>query len=186
MKKKNNIKINSGFYKGSCVQIKKNCNVRPTSSRLKNILFNFIQNEIKKSVCLDLFGGSGALSIEAISRGAKKLILVEKNSIIIDKLKSNVNRLNIKNIVVYNMDALYYLSHTKQKFNIIFLDPPYKLNILNKTIKIILHKNLLSNGGFIYIELNNIYFFYKKFPKISIYNIQKVGGTFFCLLQNRF
>ena len=183
--KKNNIRISSGFFKGNYIHIKNNCNIRPTSSRLKITLFSYVKQYLKNSVCLDLFAGSGALGIEAASMGAKKVVLVEKNYIVINRLKENIKRLDIKNLKTYNMEAMYYLLHTKEKFNLIFLDPPYKLDIISTIIQTVIKKKILSNNGFIYFELNNLYFFYERFPQIHIHIIKKVGNTFFCLLQYR-
>ncbi|QCI27032.1 16S rRNA (guanine(966)-N(2))-methyltransferase RsmD [Buchnera aphidicola] len=147
-----NIRIISGILKGQIIKTIKNNNLKPTTNRIKETLFNWLTYKIKHAECLDCFSGSGALSIESISRYAKNVTALEKNKKIIYNLKKNILRLKIKNINVINTNTLFWLKKTSYKYDIIFLDPPYDGNILQKTINLIKNYNLIKNEGYIYIE----------------------------------
>ncbi|WGL58865.1 16S rRNA (guanine(966)-N(2))-methyltransferase RsmD [Pigmentibacter sp. JX0631] len=102
---------------------------RPTADRVKESLFNIISDSIENSIVLDLFAGSGALGIEALSRGAKKAVFVEKNPQAFKIIQQNLHQLQIpsENFQLVNNDASLFLKNTieKEKFDIIFIDPPY-------------------------------------------------------------
>lgn len=151
-KKKNNTKIISGYLKGQIINIIQNQKIRPTLHRIRETLFNWISNKVHHATCLDCFTGSGSLSIEAISRYAKYVIALEKNYYIIQYLKKNITRLKIKNINIIHTNTLVWLKKNKYQYDIIFLDPPYYTNILQKTIHLINKNNLLKKHGYIYIE----------------------------------
>ena len=128
---------------------------RPTLDRVRESLFNIIQNEIKNSIVLDCFAGSGAFCLEAISRGAMKAIAIEKSKIAFEIINKNLRNLNVNNIEIKNMDSLVYLSQAKNiKFDFIYLDPPYKLDILFDAMEMIYENDLIKNRGKIIIETN--------------------------------
>lgn len=132
---------------------------RPTLDRVKEALFSKINFYLIDSIVLDLFSGSGALGLEAVSRGAKKAYLcdnslkaqkvIEKN---IDKTKNSENTVLIKKDC---FEALEYFKKNNIKFDIIFLDPPYKTDYNIKTIDLILKYDLLNDKGKIIIETDN-------------------------------
>ena len=129
---------------------------RPTLDRVKEALFNIIQNKLEDSIVLDLFAGSGAIGIECISRGATKAYFCEKSHQATRMIYENLDRTRLKDkAIVINKDyekCLKQLSNDKIKFNIIYIDPPYKANIaVNATEKILL-LNLLQKEGIIIIE----------------------------------
>ena len=94
-----------------------------------------------------------------------------------------MKKITSKRIFLYNLGAKYFLLNTYQKFDFIFLDPPYNINILDNSIKIILKRNLLLDSGTIYIELNNLYFFKDRYKNLYVQAIEKIGNTFICLLK---
>ena len=119
-------------------------------------MFNIINNKIQDAVVLDLFAGSGAIGIEFLSRGCKKAYLCDKSREAIKFVKDNVNKtkLNDKAIIVnkdYN-DLLKELRNEKEKFDIIFLDPPYELDIAKDAVDKIIEYKLLADEGIIIIE----------------------------------
>lgn len=149
------MRIISGKYKGKKLNGFNIDGTRPTMDRVKESLFAMIQNHINGSTVLDLFAGSGALGLEAISNGAKKCYLVDNNQIAIKTIKEN--SINIKeDINIINIDYKKFLKETKEKFDIIFLDPPYQSNQLNKALKIIEERNLLNENGIIICEYEKI------------------------------
>jgi 16S rRNA (guanine966-N2)-methyltransferase len=153
------MKIISGKYKGRNLEGFDLDGTRPTMDRVKESLFGMIQNYVDDSVVLDLFSGSGNLSIEALSEGAKYAYSVDSNYKAIKTIKKNIDTINITDIDVLNMDyieALKYFNNKSIKFNIIFLDPPYKTNYIEKSIKLIDEYDLLEDDGIIVCESDSL------------------------------
>lgn len=147
------MRIISGLARGTKLYTLDGENTRPTLDRIKEPLFSIIQNYINGSVVLDLFSGSGALGLEALSRGAKKAVLCDKSYEAIEIIKKNINKTHMEEKAkVVNADYKKCLLSLNEKFDIIFLDPPYKLNIAVNALEIILENNLLSPNGIIIIE----------------------------------
>ncbi len=153
------MKVISGIYKGRNIEGFYVDGTRPTMDRVKESLFSTIQNYIKDSVVLDLFAGSGNLGIEALSEGAKEAYLVDYNKKAINVIKKNIDNIKISNCTVLNMDYKKSLEHFKQnniKFNLIFLDPPYKTDYIEKALSLINENDLLDSSGIIVCESNSL------------------------------
>lgn len=153
------MKIISGKYKGRNLEGFDLDGTRPTMDRVKESLFGMIQNYVDDSVVLDLFSGSGNLAIESLSEGAKYAYSVDSNYKAIKTIKKNIDTIKITDIDVLNMDyieALKYFNNKNIKFNIIFLDPPYKTNYIEKSIKLIDEYNLLEDDGIIVCESDSL------------------------------
>lgn len=151
------MRVISGLARGTKLKTIEEMTTRPTLDRVKESLFNILQNQLKNSVVLDLFAGSGALGIEALSRGAKKAYFCDTNRDAINVIKENLNktRLNDK-AVVMNVDYNKALNNINESFDLIFLDPPYKLDLAVDALKSIINKNLLKSEGIIVIETDEI------------------------------
>ena len=150
------MRIISGKYKGRVLKGYTLKGTRPTMDRVKESLFATINEYVNNSVCLDLFAGSGALGIEALSMGAREVIFVDKEYIACKTIKSNLDLLNVNtNTTVLNMDYLKALDklYTK-KFDIIFLDPPYKTDYLEKALEKIEELKLLN--GIVVLESDDL------------------------------
>lgn len=150
------MRIISGKYKGKKLLGDNIDGTRPTMDRVKESLFGIIQNDIKNSICLDLFAGSGSLGIEALSNGASTCYFVDKNKIVIDVLNKNTS--NIEGSIIIKDDYLNALTNFKNKnikFDIIFLDPPYKLNLIELSLNKIKEYDLLNKEGIIICEYEN-------------------------------
>ena len=149
------LRIIAGKYRSRILEQPPLSITRPTIDRAREALFNIIQNDIENSVVLDCFAGSGAFCFEAVSRGATKAIAIEKNPIAFAIIQKNLEKLNINNMEVKNMDSLNYLEHAKNiQFDFIYLDPPYKLDILKQCLDLIAKNQLLKKYGKIIIETN--------------------------------
>lgn len=153
------MKIISGSLKGRVIDNYSIEGTRPTMDRVKESVFASIQSYINECIFLDLFSGTGNIGIEAISNGAKTCYFVDNNKKCIDTINSYIDKFNIKDksIVLhkeYNK-ALDYFINNNIKFDIIYLDPPYKTNYINNIISIITSNNLLNNNGIIIIENTN-------------------------------
>lgn len=149
------LRIIAGKYRSRILEQPPLSITRPTIDRAREALFNIIQNDIENSVVLDCFAGSGAFCFEAVSRGATKAIAIEKNPIAFAIIQKNLEKLNINNMEVKNMDSLNYLKHAKNiQFDFIYLDPPYKLDVLKQCLDLIAKNQLLKKYGKIIIETN--------------------------------
>ena len=144
------MRVISGIYKGKYLKGFDIEGTRPTMDRIKESLFGMIQNDIQDSICLDLFAGSGSLGIEALSNGAKKCYFNDSNNEMIKILKENLQ--NIENYIVSNKNHVSFLDNIGEKVDIVFLDPPYKMNLVTPSIKKILNNDLLNKGGLIICE----------------------------------
>ena len=148
------MRVISGKYKGKNLIGFNIDGTRPTMDRVKESLFGIIQNNIKNSVVLDLFAGSGSLGIEAISNGASEVYFIDNNIELINIIKKNTSGMN-ENIHIMKSDyknALELIKNSNIKFDIIFLDPPYKLNLINDCLNKIVEYNLLNNDVIIICE----------------------------------
>ncbi|MBQ6323935.1 MAG: 16S rRNA (guanine(966)-N(2))-methyltransferase RsmD [Bacilli bacterium] len=179
------MKVISGIYKGRILEGFSIEGTRPTMDRVKESLFGMIQNHLSDSVVLDLFAGSGALAIEALSQGAKKAYLVDTNNQSIKTINKNVEKLQIKNASIIKSDytkALEKFYNQNLKFDIIFIDPPYKTDYIAKSLDLINKYNLLSDDGIIVCESNELEkVIYPKTCKIS--KMKKYGDKLIVLLE---
>ncbi len=153
------MKIISGKYKGRKIDGYDIDGTRPTMDRVKESLFATIQDYIYNSVVLDLFSGSGNLGFEALSEGAKSAYLVDSNFKAVNTIKNNIKNIGIDNCNVYSMDykkALNFFYENNIKFDLIFLDPPYKTNYIEESLKLISSYDLLSSEGLIVCESDNL------------------------------
>ncbi len=129
--------------------------VRPTSDRVKESLFNILALRFQGARVLDLFSGSGALGLESLSRGAREVVFNDKSKDSVAILKKNMKTLKIedgKEAKVYNLDADVYLDYAKEPFDIIFIDPPYALEVGVRAVEKIAKKSLLSENGVLVFE----------------------------------
>lgn len=145
------MRIISGKYKGKKLNGFDLEGTRPTMDRVKESLFGMIQSYIPGSNVLDLFAGSGALGLEAISNGARTCFLIDNNIKAINTIREN-SKTFTENLIILNVDYKKFLKETDEKFDIIFLDPPYMENQMNKALRIIEERNLLNKNGIIVCE----------------------------------
>lgn len=148
------MRVISGKYKGKKLLGFDIDGTRPTMDRVKESLFGIIQNKIKDSIVLDLFAGSGSLGIEALSNGSKEAYFIDNNIELINIIKKNTNSINDKIHILKSdyKNALEMFKNSNIKFDIIFLDPPYKLNLINDCLNLIVKYNLLKDDGIVVCE----------------------------------
>ena len=160
---KNSIRISGGYLKGKNIPFDHKSSLRPTSNKLREILFDWLQFEIEDFECLDLFAGTGALGIEAISRGAKNSFFIELNKKNFLLIKSNLKKLELESkTTVLFKDAMSWASKNElSKFNLIFADPPFDKNIEEKVLEVLATNKTLSSACKIYLE-------HSKFSSIEI------------------
>lgn len=178
------MRIISGKYKKINLEGFTINGTRPTMDRVKESMFAMIQDKIKDTVVLDLFAGSGALGIEALSMGAKKSYLVDNNVVAIDTIKKNMAKLVGANYQIIKQDfiaALEMFNNEQQKFDIIILDPPYQSGYLNKAIKIINEYKLLKPNGLMVCEYEDIKL---EIDNFKVYKKKKFGTKMVTILKN--
>ena len=155
MTTKGKIRIIGGRYRGRKISVV-NEEIRPTSDRVRETLFNWLNPKLANKSCLDLFAGTGILGIEALSRGARKVVFVDHQQDIVSEIKNQVTTLQLKNASVIFSDSLSYLENPKHlgPFDIIFLDPPFGVYSLEKLLERIDKTKLLNAQGMVYYESN--------------------------------
>lgn len=138
---------------------------RPTTDVAKEGLFNIIENnlDISDLKTLDLFGGTGSISYELASRGARDLTIVEKDRKMSEFIKKTAQDFQLENFKVLKMDVFTFIDHCTEKFDFIFAGPPYALGNIDELPRLIFERELLSTGGWFVIEHTPVND-YKKFP----------------------
>jgi len=148
------MRIIGGALKGLRLNPPKNLPVRPTTDLAKEALFNILQNQIdfEGLHILDLFSGTGNISLEFASRGAEKVTAIDRSIQCVHYLKDTARQYALSNIAAYKDDVFKYMQHETERFDLIFADPPYDLNRIPEIPKIIFDKNLLFADGLLIVE----------------------------------
>ncbi len=147
---KNQLRIIGGEWKRRQLPFASVDGLRPTPDRVRETLFNWLMWDIQNARVLDLCAGSGALSFEALSRGAHHVLMIEPNHIQAQFLKDNAKLLQAKNCQIQVATAQQTIAHLKDQFDLVFLDPPYSLNLWQE-LAIAVNPYIKVNG-FIYVE----------------------------------
>ena len=147
------MRVISGKARGISLKTPNGMETRPTADRVKEALFSILQFELPGKRVLDLFGGTGQLGIEALSRDAKSAVFVDEREDACRLIRENLKRTKFENCAkVIRSDYLSFLKSTKEKFDIILLDPPYAEVYLENSLKLITEIDILQSGGIIVAE----------------------------------
>ncbi len=147
------LRIVAGNWRSRLLEIASAPGLRPTSERIRETLFNWLTPTINGARCLDLFAGTGALGLEALSRGAAEAVFVEKSAPAVAALKNNILTLGATTASVYNDDAFDFLrSKGRGKFDIVFLDPPFAADMLADLCRLLDEASMLARGAQVYLE----------------------------------
>lgn len=155
------IRIIGGSLKGRMLEVFDLEGLRPTTNRVRETVFNWLGQKIEGAYVLDLFAGSGALGLEALSRGAQQVVLVEKDAANARTLESEIKSLpqikSLGQIQVLNQDALKFIPNYKAQggrpFDIVFLDPPFASDLLEKSVELLAEHELLAEDALVYVEM---------------------------------
>lgn len=175
------MRVISGTARGKKLNSLEGLETRPTLDRVKEAVFNIIQFNVKGATVLDLFSGSGALGIETLSRGAKEAVLCDVSNKAIQVINKNLQETKLldkaKVIKGDYIEILKKLKTQAKKFDIIFLDPPYKSDYVIKAIQYIIELDLLTENGIIIIETNdeNKIEEIKSKKELEVYDTRKYG-----------
>ena len=146
------LRIIGGRWRGQHLRFPALPNLRPTPDRVRETLFNWLTPLISGAHCLDLFAGSGALGIEALSRGANEVVFIEQHPTAVRQLRENLTKLGSLQTQVIQTDALAWLQNAAIPFDIIFLDPPFNQDLLLPICTTLAHNGWLQPGARIYLE----------------------------------
>lgn len=183
------MRVISGTAKGTKLNSIESLSTRPTLDRVKEALFNIIQTHLQDSNVLDLFAGSGALGIECLSRGAKHCTFCDKSYESVKMLKKNLQKTKFENkgTILINDYKKCLHSLNRNKFDIIFIDPPYKLDIGVQSINLILEYDILAKDGIIILETDEEEREIKELEniKLEVYDVRKYGRVKLIFLRER-
>jgi 16S rRNA (guanine966-N2)-methyltransferase len=145
---------------------------------VRETLFNWLGQDMTGRRCLDLFAGSGALGMEAASRGATEVVMVENNRVVYHVLQENIKKLKFSNIVLRSEDGLNFASRGNEQFDVIFLDPPFKSDYLAKLLPLLAKQ--LTPHGLLYIESGTLF---EAAEPWQVLKRGKAGAVHYQLLQ---
>ncbi len=145
---KGRIRIIAGEYRGRRIAVPDRPGLRPTPDRVRETLFNWLGQSLDGLACLDLFAGSGALGFEAASRGAARVVMVEQDRAAFTVLKKSLEILKARQVKLVFDDAFAFLRRSKETFDVVFLDPPFRQNALPAVFRLL----RLERGARVYIE----------------------------------
>ena len=146
------LRIIGGIWRGRRLSFPETAKLRPTPDRVRETLFNWLQPWIAGAHCLDLFAGSGALGLEALSRGAAQVVLLEQDAAVAQCLRDSVYKLQAQAADLIHTDAVRYLQGPARPFDIIFLDPPFQSDLLDRCFGLLEKQQWIKPGGLVYIE----------------------------------
>ncbi|MBT0727360.1 16S rRNA (guanine(966)-N(2))-methyltransferase [Rosenbergiella australiborealis] len=148
------IRIIGGQWRGRKLSVLDSEGLRPTTDRVRETLFNWLAPWLPQANCLDCYAGSGALGIEALSRYAETVTLIEKDAQVARQLQQNIQMLNTSKLSLHRADTLQFLAQSRPDvpYNIVFIDPPFRQGLLDQTIKLLETYQWLAEDAVIYTE----------------------------------
>lgn len=148
----NRLRIIAGRWRGRPLAFSDAEGLRPTGDRIRETLFNWLQAYVPGARCLDLFAGSGALGLEALSRGAETAVFVERARPAAEAIRANLAKFSATGGRVLQADALRFLQGPAERFDIVFIDPPFGSDIIGSCCELLEQRGWLAPGALIYIE----------------------------------
>ncbi|HJY75626.1 MAG TPA: 16S rRNA (guanine(966)-N(2))-methyltransferase RsmD [Burkholderiales bacterium] len=147
---KGKIRIIGGEYRGRRIAVPDRRDLRPTPDRVRETLFNWLGQRLEEKICLDLFAGSGALGFEAASRGAARVVMVENDRMVFSALRKTAELIGAKQVDLILADAFDYLERGDERFDVVFVDPPFRQNALPALLERLPPR--LAPGARVYVE----------------------------------
>ena len=181
------MRIIAGKAKGRKLIPPATLETRPTLDRVKEAMFSMIQGYIPNAIAVDVFAGTGSLGLEAASRGAKEVYLIDKSSTTFPLLKENVENLKFGDFChplnMDSYDALRLLAKKGKKFDLIFIDPPYCKEMIPEAIKLIKENDMLVEDGIIVTKIDSVEEIYEGYEDIKLSRSKKYGNTTVCFYE---
>jgi 16S rRNA (guanine966-N2)-methyltransferase len=144
------IRIVGGIWRSRLIGVPSRPGLRPTPDRVRETLFNWLGQHLDGLACLDLFAGSGALGFEAASRGAARVVMVESDQTTIGTLRASRAALDAERVEIVSSDAFAYLATVRERFDVVFLDPPFRQNVLPAALEAL--PSCLAQDARVYVE----------------------------------
>lgn len=149
---KSQLRIIGGRWRGRSLEFSAADGLRPTGARIRETLFNWLQDRIEGANCLDMFTGSGALAFEASSRDAGRVVMVENNPLTIRSIREQMAQFQATNMELWQGSALDFLKDSQSTFDLVLLDPPFAGSLLQPSLERLASGQHLSSGAFCYLE----------------------------------
>ncbi|RPE01472.1 16S rRNA (guanine(966)-N(2))-methyltransferase [Candidatus Pantoea deserta] len=146
------IRIIGGRWRGRKLPVPDSAGLRPTTDRVRETLFNWLAPVLQQARCLDCFAGSGALGLEALSRHAASVTLLELERPVAQQLEKNLATLNASDAQVINANTLNWLAGSGQPYDVVFVDPPFRKGLLEQTLQLLEQNGWLAEEAMIYVE----------------------------------
>lgn len=146
------IRITGGINRSRLLETPNVSTTKPTMDKVRAGVFSALGPAVEGANVLDLFAGSGSYGFEALSRGAARATFVDSSFVAVDTIKKNAAKLNQENVTIIQGDVLTFLEQNLQEFSIIFVDPPYKLDVYEDVVKTLIRRNILSSNAIIVLE----------------------------------
>jgi len=180
------MRILGGEFKGRQILAGKDLSIRPTTNRIKNTIFNLLDNFCYDIDVLDMFCGTGSLGIEALSRGAREVTFIDKFESSLKILKNNITRLNIDpaKFTIVKEDAIEFCKHIRRSYKLIILDPPFRYRMLQNLIDLIIKRCILSPAGILLIHHEITNQVQPKHEKYDIIKQKKIGRSIISFIIN--
>jgi 16S rRNA (guanine966-N2)-methyltransferase len=181
----NQVRIIGGEHRGRRLSFPDIPGLRPTGDRIRETLFNWLQPSLPGSSCLDMFAGSGSLGLEAASRGAGKVLLLDRSPMVIDQLRQHVSLLGLNQVSVEQADAISWLQRPSHQFDIVFVDPPFAEDgLLLQACRGLEAGGWLRPGALVYIESDAASGLPELPATLSILKEKKAGQVAYYLCRN--
>lgn len=180
----NQLRIIAGKWRGRKLSFPDVDGLRPTPDRVRETVFNWLQPVLGYANCLDLFAGSGALGFEAISRGADSVVMVESNAQASKALAAHYNLLATEQCQLVNKTAEQFLASNSNRFDIVFIDPPYQANAWTSIAQRLVETNALSENATIYLECPSTGALPVLPSHWTLIKDKKAGEVRYCLFKN--
>ena len=177
---KNKVRIGGGEWRSRLLAFPDVPGLRPTPDRVRQTLFNWLGQDLHGLACLDLFCGTGVMGFEALSRGARSVVMVEKSAPAYRALLENKRVLGAEAARIVQMDALQFLASDRGAFDVIFLDPPYQQGWIDRLLPVLVPH--LAPGGLLYAEAE---FALADNEHWQVHKQGKAGNVFFHLLKSK-
>lgn len=173
------VRIIGGQWRSRRISVPKGELIRPTPDRVRETLFNWLGQDLTDTSCLDLFAGSGTLGFEAASRGARNVVMVEKDAAAMRCLRTSAANLAAEQIRLVHTHALNFLAYDQNRYDVIFVDPPFDTDLLSEVLPQLPAR--LNPGGCVYVESRT------RFVSDITWTIWKqsqAGNVNYCLLKS--
>lgn len=174
----NRVRIGGGKWRSRLLNFPDAPGLRPTPDRVRQTVFNWLGQDLTGLRCLDLFAGTGAMGFEALSRGARSVVMVENSAQAYRALLDNQRQLEAAGARILKLDALVFLQQNQQQFDVLFIDPPYNQNWLDCVLPLV--GRHVASAGMVYIEAERLL---ADTEQWQVVKYGKAGNVFYHLLE---